>query len=92
MSLNDQTEPTGRLNPAVRIEIPDDVLILDEEFCRLVLAGATRRTARRLEREGLPFTIVAGRKYRPLQEGRVWLAQRIQRRQQPVPRRRGQRA
>ena len=31
----------------VRIELADDVLISDEEFCALVLAGVNRRTARR---------------------------------------------
>jgi hypothetical protein len=88
MSLEDLRKPGGRLAPADRIEIPGDVLVLDSEFCRVVLAGATRRTASRLEAEGLPFAMVAGRKYRPLNEGRRWLAARIQRRgQQPQPRR-----
>jgi hypothetical protein len=35
--------------------------------------------------EGLPFAMVAGRKYPPLNEGRRWLAARIQRRGQPPP-------
>ena len=70
------------------IEIPGDTLILDEDFCRDVLAGATRRTGRRLEAEGLPYAMVAGVKYRPLNEGRAWLAARIQRRNQQTPRRR----
>ena len=39
--------------------------------------GANRRTAKRYEREGLPFVMVAGRKYRPLGQGRAWLASRI---------------
>ena len=55
-SAEDQREATGR------IEIPGDVLIPDAEFCRVVLAGATRRTASRLEAEGLPFAMVGGRK------------------------------
>jgi hypothetical protein len=42
-----------------------------------VLAGANRRTAKRYEREGLPFVMVAGKKYRPLGQGRAWLASRI---------------
>jgi hypothetical protein len=89
MSLEDhRRDPAGRLSPAERIEIPNDVLILDAEFCRVVLAGATRRTARRLEHEGLPYTFVAGRKYRPLAEGQAWLAARIQRKQQRKQRRR----
>ena len=65
-----------------RIEIPDDTLIPDGDFCREVLGGVTRRTAFRFEREGLPFVMVGGRKYRPLNEGHAWLATRIQRRQQ----------
>jgi hypothetical protein len=77
--------------PAGRIEIPGDVLVTDSEFCALVLGGATRRTASRLEAEGLPFAMVAGRKYRPLNEGRAWLAARIQRRSQPPQKRRASR-
>jgi hypothetical protein len=76
-------------SPPERIEIPGDILILDDLFCREVLAGATRRTATRLEAEGLPFVMVAGRKYRPLGEGRAWLAGRIQRKGAGPKRRRG---
>jgi hypothetical protein len=71
-----------------RIEIPGDVLIPDAEFCAQALAGATTRTARRLDAEGLPFALVAGRKFRPLLEGQKWLAARIQRKGQPPTRRR----
>jgi hypothetical protein len=71
-----------------RVEIPGDVLITDSEFCALVLAGSTRRTSARLEVEGLPYTFIAGRKYRPLNEGRAWLASRIKRRNQQKPSRR----
>jgi hypothetical protein len=71
MSLEDQS------TTPVHIEIPGDTLIPDEEFCRLVLGGATRRTASRYEAEGLPVVMVAGRKFRPLQAGRTWLASRI---------------
>jgi hypothetical protein len=49
MSLEDHREPAGR------IEIPGDILVTDAEFCTLVLGGATRRTATRLEAQGLPF-------------------------------------
>jgi hypothetical protein len=76
MSLQDHREAAGR------IDIPGDVLVPDAEFCALVLGGATRRTASRLEAEGLPYVMVRGRKYRPLNEGRAWLAARIQRRNQ----------
>jgi hypothetical protein len=71
-----------------RIEIPGDVLVIDEDFCADVLAGSTSRTGRRLEAQGLPFVMVAGRKYRPLNAGRRWLADRITRRNQPAKRRR----
>ena len=71
----------------VRIELADDVLISDEEFCALVLAGIHRRTARRYEREGLPFVMVGGKKFRPLGQGRAWLAGRIQSRKVPQRRR-----
>jgi hypothetical protein len=60
-----------------RITIPGDTLIPDDEFCREVLDGATRRTARRYERDGLPFVYIRGRKFRPLNAGREWLAARI---------------
>jgi hypothetical protein len=66
-----------------RIEIPGDVLLLDEDFCSLVLDGATTRTARRLDAEGLPYVKVRGRKYRPLREGQAWLAAQIQRHNRP---------
>jgi hypothetical protein len=58
--------------PADRIQLPNDTLVLDALFCAEVLGGATRRTGRRLEAEGLPYAMVAGRKYRPLNEGRAW--------------------
>ena len=70
-----------------RIEIPGDVLILDEDFCQQVLAGASKRTASRLEAEGLPYLLIAGCKYRPLKAGLDWLAGRITRRNQPQKRR-----
>jgi hypothetical protein len=72
----------------IRIAIPGDVLIPDEEFCRNVLGGATRRTARRYEREGLPHILIRGRKFRPLNAGREWLAGRIKAQSVYTPRRR----
>ena len=77
--------------PAERIEIPGDTLVIDKVFCEEVLGGATTRTSKRYESQGLPFAMVGGRKFRPLREGREWLAARIQRRSQP-PKRRRQRA
>jgi hypothetical protein len=72
------SEVTARA-PA-RIEIPGDTLVLDQVFCEEVLGGATTRTSKRYDADGLPFAMVAGRKYRPLREGREWVAARIQRR------------
>jgi hypothetical protein len=60
-----------------RIEVRGDVLIIDEDFHQEVLAGASRRTGKRLESEGLPYVMVTGVKYRPLNAGRAWLADRI---------------
>ena len=73
---------------AAHITIPGDLLIPDDEFCREVLDGATRRTARRYERDGLPFVMIRGRKFRPLNAGREWLARRIQAVVRPQRRRR----
>jgi hypothetical protein len=81
----------GHNNPPERIELVDDVLVLDAIFCQEVLAGATTRTARNLEAEGLPFVLIAGRKYRPLGEGRAWLAGRIQRKGTAPKKRRARR-
>jgi hypothetical protein len=64
--------------PPTSIEIPGDVLIPDADFCRDVLGGMCRRTAKRYEMEGLPFIMISGRKFRPLNAGRKWLAGRIQ--------------
>jgi hypothetical protein len=66
--------------PLRHIEIPGDTLIPDGEFRALLLNNCTRRTASRLEDEGLPYVFIAGFKFRPLREGREWLAARIQRR------------
>jgi hypothetical protein len=71
MSMQDQ---------AGHILIPGDTLIPDAEFCEQVLDGINRRAARRLDAKGLPFVMVRGRKFRPLNEGRTWLAGQIVRR------------
>ena len=73
-------EVQDRPAPLRRIEIPGDTLVLDREFCDVVLAGATTRTSKRYEAEGLPFAMIGGLKWRPLREGREWVAARIQRR------------
>jgi hypothetical protein len=69
---------TKRRGPE-RIEIPGDVLVIDAVWCVEVLGGVARRTAKKLEADGLPHAMISGVKYRPLREGREWLASRIQR-------------
>ena len=71
-----------------RIEIDGDILVLDEDFCKEVLAGSCRRSAKRLEAQGLPTIKVGGAIYRPLVAGRKWLADRIERKNVPSKRRR----
>jgi hypothetical protein len=71
-----------------RIEIPGDVLVIAEDFDAEVLAGACRRTGKRYEADGLPYAMVAGCKYRPLNAGRAWIAARITRKNTPQKRRR----
>ena len=82
MSIEDQSPTLDR------IEISGDVLVTDQEFCEVVLNGATRRTARRYELQGLPTVMVRGRKFRPLNQGREWLASRITARKPALTRRR----
>jgi hypothetical protein len=69
MSVDHQTRPN-------RVEIPNDILIRDEDFCREVLGRCARRTAKRYEREGLSYILICGRKFRPLNAGRTLLASR----------------
>jgi hypothetical protein len=72
-----------------RIELPEgDYLVPDEDFCREVLGGTTTRTAQRFDHEGLPFVLIKGAKWRPVNEGRRWLAARIVRRGQEPQRHR----
>jgi hypothetical protein len=70
-----------------RIVLNGDELVRDDIFHIEVLAGANRRTGKRYERDGLPFVYIRGLKYRPLREGREWLANRIQRPNQKHARR-----
>jgi hypothetical protein len=71
-----------------RIELGDDFLIPDGDFCQESLGGATRRTSQRLDKEGLPYVMIAGRKWRPVKACRAWLANRIVVKQQAPTRRR----
>ena len=68
----------------MKIQIPNDELILDDEQARQW--SCTTRTLRRYEHEpdGLPYVIVGGSKYRPVKGCAEWLARRVRR---PNPRR-----
>jgi hypothetical protein len=41
------------------------------------MAGATYRTGKRADNDGLPFTLINGLKYRPVRRGQEWLRSRI---------------
>ena len=61
-----------------RIDLDDgDYLIPDEAFRDQFMAGATYRTGKRADNDGLPFTLVNGLKYRPVRRGQEWLRSRI---------------
>jgi hypothetical protein len=63
----------------MHIPLPNgDVLIPDAEFAEKL--GVTRRTLSNRDQEGCPFILIAGIKYRPLNEGLTWFYSRIQRR------------
>jgi phage terminase Nu1 subunit (DNA packaging protein) len=62
----------------MHIELPSgDKLVPDAEFAERL--GIVRRTLSNWDRQGLPFVMVGGRKYRPLNEGLAWIASRIKR-------------
>jgi hypothetical protein len=64
----------------VHIPLPNgDELIPDAEFLALA-GGVTYRTGLNWDKEGCPYTLIGGIKYRPHREGLTWLASRIKRR------------
>jgi len=66
-----------------RIPLPNgDALILDAEFLGAA-GGVTARTGSTWDKEGCPFAMIGGRKWRPEKEGFAWLASRIRRRNPP---------
>jgi hypothetical protein len=72
-----QIKPRHRHRPE-RIDLADgDYLIPDKNFLAQFLAGASYRTGKRLDDQGLPFIIVNGLKYRPVRRGQEWLVSRI---------------
>jgi hypothetical protein len=63
MSVDDQTPN--------RDEIPNDILYLGRRLLSRSLGRCARRTAKCYEREGLPYTLIRGRKFTPAGHG--WL-------------------
>jgi hypothetical protein len=65
--------------PAV-IPLPGgDELIPDAEFLEIA-GGVTARTGNTWDKQGCPFAMIGGRKWRPKKEGLAWIASRIRRR------------
>jgi hypothetical protein len=63
-----------------RIPLPNgDALIPDAEFLEIA-GGVTARTGNTWDKQGCPFVIIGGRKWRPKNEGLAWIASRIRRR------------
>jgi hypothetical protein len=69
---------SGRFR-AMRIELPNgDVAIPNKEFADKL--GVVVRTLNNYDREGLPYLMIGGKKYRPLNLAMAWIAGRIKRR------------
>ena len=63
----------------MRINLPNgDTLVPDGEIAAEL--AVVRRTLGAWDRDGCPFVIVGGRKYRPRNETLLWIASRIRRR------------
>jgi hypothetical protein len=72
---------------ARRIELGDETLIPDPDYCATRLGGATRRTAQRYDKKGQPYVMIAGEKWRPLNACAEWWAGRIVRKRPEATRR-----
>jgi hypothetical protein len=81
-----------KLDPRRRDRRPERINIGDDEFVRNdIIAneqGVSERTLNRDDRNGAPFALVGGVKYRPIRRYREYLAKRIQVKNQPPRRRR----
>jgi hypothetical protein len=67
----------------MHIKLPNgDTLIPDAEFLKKA-GDVTYRTGLNWDKQGCPYTMIGGVKYRPLNEALSWLASRIKRRNPP---------
>ena len=66
----------------MHIELPNgDVAIPNEELASKL--GVVIRTLNNYDREGLPYLMIGGKKFRPLNLAMAWVAGRIKRRNPP---------
>jgi hypothetical protein len=70
-----------------RIELGGETFIPDPEYCETKLGGATRRTAQRYDKQGQPYVMIAGEKWRPLNACAAWWTGRIVRKRPEATRR-----
>ena len=91
--MDDLTKSKARRGGRPKSMRPEFIDIGDDKLRRNDLIakdhGASVRTLDRGDRDGAPYTYVAGVKYRPVKGYQQYLASRIRRRDQPTPRRRG---
>jgi hypothetical protein len=70
---------SAQVRPAC-IPLPNgDALIPDAVFLGIA-GGVTARTGNTWDKQGCPFVMIGGRKWRPKKEGLNWIAARIRRR------------
>lgn len=63
----------------MRIDLPNgDVAIPNTEFAEKL--GVVVRTLNNYDRQGLPYLMIGGRKYRPLNAGLAWVVSQIKHR------------
>jgi hypothetical protein len=69
--------PPGRPEPQREITLNGERLLIDQAFRDEKLAGCSQRTGSRYDARGLPFVMIRGFKYRPVERGCTWIATNI---------------
>jgi hypothetical protein len=70
--MSDTTETPRQL-----VLADGDVARPDEDICKQELDGCTTRTAQKYDKQGCPYLIIKGKKWRPVRGVREWLSKRI---------------
>jgi hypothetical protein len=70
------------------IQLGDETLIPDPDYCATKLGGATQRTAQKYDKLGQPYVMIRGEKWRPLNVCAAFWAGRIIRKEPQRPKRR----